>query len=86
MPLLQVRDFPSDVYDQIKLRAKQEHRTIAQQTIVLLKGSLDNNDSLNIQANKERRRQLLESIKNMNITEEEKDFDFVKAIREDRDR
>jgi len=40
MPLLQVRDFPADIYEQIKFEAKQQHRTIAQQTIVLIEDGL----------------------------------------------
>jgi hypothetical protein len=40
MPLLQVRDFPADIYEEIKFKAKSQHRTIAQQTIVLIKDGL----------------------------------------------
>ena len=42
MPLLQVRNFPSDLYEQIKIRAKQEGRTISQQVIVMIKDALEN--------------------------------------------
>ena len=34
MPLLQVRDFPGEIYEQITLEAKRQNITIAQQTIV----------------------------------------------------
>ena len=34
MPALQVRDFPSDLYDALKAYAAQEHRSVSQQTVV----------------------------------------------------
>ena len=33
MPALQVRDFPDDLYEQLKAYAASQHRSIAQQTI-----------------------------------------------------
>lgn len=33
MPALQVRDFPEDLYDQLKACAARNHRSVAQQTI-----------------------------------------------------
>jgi len=81
MPLLQVRDFPADIYEEIKFVAKQQHRTIAQQTIVLIKDGLGKGVS-----NKERRLKALERTENRFVSEEAKKFDVVKAIREDRNR
>jgi len=40
MALLQVRGFPDDVYNDLALVAKREHRSVAQQTVVLLKSAL----------------------------------------------
>lgn len=40
MPALQVRDFPPDLYTQLKERAEQEHRSVAQQTIVAIESYL----------------------------------------------
>lgn len=40
MPALQVRDLPQDVYDDLKAQAEQEHRSMSQQTIVLLQQAL----------------------------------------------
>jgi hypothetical protein len=37
MPSLQVRDFPVDLYEGLKSRAKQEHRSISQQAIVAIR-------------------------------------------------
>jgi len=81
MPLLQVRDFPSDVYEEIKFVAKEQHRTIAQQTIVLIKDGLGKEIS-----SKERRLRALERTRNRFVPEEAKKFDVVKSIREDRER
>ena len=81
MPLLQVRDFPSDIYEEIKAKAKQEHRTISQQTIVLIKDSLERNSS-----DKDRRLKVLERIKNRAVPVEVKKIDPVEWIREDRNR
>lgn len=33
MPALQVRDFPQELYDQLKESAVEDHRSIAQQTV-----------------------------------------------------
>ena len=81
MPLLQVRDFPQDVYDEIKFEAKQQSRTIAQQIIVLIKKGLCEEIS-----NKERRRRLLEEVRMWSVPEKAKEVDAVKLIREDRAR
>jgi len=81
MPLLQVRDFPKDIYEEIKLEAKQQNRSIAQQTIVLIKRGLGEEIS-----NQERRRRLLEEVKSWAVPIEAKRVDAVKLIREDRAR
>ena len=41
MPALKVRDMPSDLYDQIKVVAKRNRRSISQQTIELLEIALN---------------------------------------------
>ena len=62
MPLLQVRDFPKELYDTISQVARSENRSIPQQTIVLLK------TALNItQERKARRKAVLMEIDNYNI-------------------
>jgi hypothetical protein len=81
MPLLQVRDFPADIYEEISFEAKRQNRTIAQQTIVLIKKGLGEEISL-----KEQRRRLLERINSRDIPESVKAIDPVKLIREDRNR
>ena len=41
MPALQVRDFPDDLYEQLKAYAASQHRSIAQQTIVAVEQMLE---------------------------------------------
>jgi hypothetical protein len=81
MPLLQVRDFPEDIYEEITLEARRQNRTIAQQTIVLIKKGLGDKNS-----NQERRRLAIERANSRIIPETVKSIDFVKLIREDRER
>ncbi|MDR0499944.1 MAG: hypothetical protein LBG97_01670 [Coriobacteriales bacterium] len=42
MPALQVRDFPQELYSSLRERAKQEHRSISQQTIIAVREHLSN--------------------------------------------
>ena len=79
MPTLQVRDLPEDVYLKLSLVAKQENRSLAQQTIVLLKESL----SLDIN-NKIRRQVLLTKLAAKKYPKT--DIDASALIREDRER
>ena len=44
MPLLQVRDIPEDLYEKLAKVAQMENRSIAQETIVLLRSALDQKD------------------------------------------
>ena len=41
MALLQVRNFPDDIYSKLLAFAQNEHRSVSQQTIVLIKSSLE---------------------------------------------
>jgi hypothetical protein len=81
MPTLQVRDIPEDIYQRLSQVAKQENRSITQQTIVILQEGLGIKHS-----NKERRRVLLEAIKSKANKIEPNNLDPVKLLREDRDR
>ena len=54
MALLQVRSFPDDVYDDLKLLARNENRSVAQQTIYLLKAAMGKQEQQKI-----RRQELL---------------------------
>jgi hypothetical protein len=81
MPLLQVRDFPEDIYEEITFEAHRQNRTIAQQTIILIKKGLGEELS-----NKERRRLALERTFSRDVPQNVKIVDYVKFVREDRDR
>jgi len=54
MALLQVRSFPDDIYDALNSLAQREHRSVAQQTIVLLRSVLGEQEQ-----RKARRQELL---------------------------
>ena len=81
MPLLQVRDFPEDIYEEITFEAQRQNRTIAQQTIILIKKGLGEEMS-----NKERRRLAVERTFSRSIPKNVKVVDYVQFVREDRDR
>ncbi|MEM6533860.1 MAG: hypothetical protein AAF654_14660 [Myxococcota bacterium] len=40
MPSLQIRDLPEKLYEQLRVEAKREHRSLAQQATVLLEAQL----------------------------------------------
>jgi hypothetical protein len=82
MPLLQVRDFPDDIYAEVVFDAHAQRRTIAQQIIVLIQKGLAEEES-----NRERRRQVLAEIKAMPpVSDEVRAMDVVQLIREGRER
>jgi plasmid stability protein len=80
MPTLQVRDLPEEIYTQLSYLAEKEHRSLSQETIVLLKEGI-----LSKVGNKERRKKLLEQNIVININGNELP-DPVDLIREDRER
>ena len=57
MALLQVRSFPDDIYDDLKLLARSENRSVAQQTVVLLKSAIGRQEQ-----QKARRQELLKEL------------------------
>ena len=81
MPLLQVRDFPADVYEEIAFEARRQGRTIAQQTIALIKSGLGEEVS-----NRERRALAIERALTRSVPAEARATDHVALIREDRNR
>jgi hypothetical protein len=81
MALLQVRDFPAELYEAISHVARSENRSIPQQTIVLLK------TALNItQKQKTQRKTVFQEIDAFNIKNTKKFPAPEKLTREDRDR
>jgi hypothetical protein len=81
MPSLQVRDIPKELYETIARVAQTENRSIAQQTIVLLKNALRLTDERIA-----RRKSVLREIDSLNIEGADTFPDPAALIREDRDR
>ena len=80
MPTLQVRDLPNDIYHQLNYLAEKDHRSLAQEAIVLLKEVIEAK-----LGNIQRRKNLLKKIEELQING--KDLpDPVQLIREDRER
>ena len=79
MPLLQVRDFPENLYNLLSLRAQSENRSITQQTIYMLSQDLDYFHN----RNKLRRKELINSLSNCTLSEGAPSYtDFVRQDRE----
>ncbi|MBI9096972.1 MAG: hypothetical protein JEY91_00775 [Spirochaetaceae bacterium] len=81
MSLLQVRDIPEDLYENLARVAKKENRSIAQETIVLLRKALDLKEE-----HISRRKRVLEEIDELYVAEADSFPDPALLIREDRDR
>ncbi len=79
MAALQVRNMPDDLYKKLVLMAKKDHRSIAQETIVVLSAALNNPAHT-----KERRQALMKKWKIKPNTSHYEDP--VTLIRADRDR
>ncbi len=81
MALLQVRDMPDDLYETLSKVATADNRSIAQQTIVLLKKSLNYD-----QKRKSRRKQVIKEIKGLEIQKADSFPNPADLIRKERDR
>ncbi len=80
MPTLQVRDLPEDIYIKLNIIASEENRSIAQQTIMLLKEGL----GLHLN-NKLRRKALLNKLSKKKYPNTD-NINTVELIRKDRER
>ena len=81
MPALQIRNLDQGIYDSIVVLAKEENRSIAQQTTVLLRSALK------LDAKELQLRNALKTIKSIQIKEPSHNFPTSEElIREDRDR
>jgi hypothetical protein len=79
MPTIQVRDVPQDVYDALVESARLERRSLAQQVVVTLERGLHPGVD-----NRARRHALLERMRQRGPISTK--YDYVSAIREDRNR
>ena len=80
MPTLQVRDLPEEIYSKLTYIAKKEHRSLSQETIVLLKEGISSR-----LGDCNRRRKLLENANVLDIDGSALP-DPEALIREDRER
>ncbi len=81
MPLLQVRDFPADLYQQLKELAESERRSIAQQTVVLIRDALVESESSQV-----RHTQAVDEARRLAESTPVSALDPAALIREDRER
>jgi len=81
MPTLQVRELPEDVYYRLQRKAQQEHRSIAQETVVLLRRALDASE-----IHRSRRSEALKRIARRRTPQVPGFPSSEDVIREDRDR
>lgn len=81
MPTLQVRELPEDIYARLQARAAAEHRSIAQETIVLLRSALSVPES-----RKAERKMILDRIRARKIPDAAKLPSSGDIIRHDRER
>lgn len=82
MPSLQVRDLPDNIYYQLQKNARAEHRSLAQEAVVILARGLKVSAS-----NRERREKLLEIISLSSVQESvDEQINLVDLVREDRER
>jgi antitoxin FitA len=81
MASLQIRDMPEDLYESLKLKAEKDHRSLAQQAIILLSEALKpgGRDS-------SRRMNALQKIRSNIVETKSKDISIVELIQEDRGR
>ena len=91
MPLLQVRDCPEALYDELRRCAERERRTIAQQNVVILEqyftGGKPDSENDAPAANRRNREKALEHIDAMGPLETPEGFPSAATlIREDRER
>jgi len=81
MPTLQVRELPEDVYRRLQRLAESENRSLAQETVVLLRKALEIETS-----HKQRRERLLETLRHIDPVDTRDLPSPEEIIREDRDR
>lgn len=81
MASLQIRDMPEDLYESLKLTAEKDHRSLAQQAIVLLGEALKAEGRSSM-----RRMEALKKIRAGKVTTKSKEINIVELIQEDRGR
>jgi plasmid stability protein len=95
MPALQVRNFPDNLYEELRAVAKREHRSVAQQTVACVEGYLHSNhvplhhntaEQEKVETRSQRRQRLFEEIETSPKFDVPSDFpSIVELVRQDRD-
>jgi plasmid stability protein len=81
MASLQIRDMPDYLYESLKLRAEKDHRSLAQEAVVLL------SEALKVRGHDSTRRlAALKNIQILNVETTSKNLDVVALMLEDRKR
>lgn len=81
MASLQIRDMPEDLYESLRLKAEKDHRSLAQQAVVLL------SEALKISGRSSSRRQdALMKIRSSKVELKSKGISITELIQEDRGR
>ena len=81
MASLQIRDMPDDLYESLKAKAAKDHRSLAQQAVILLGEALKAGGR-----NSSRRIEALKKIRSSKVVTRCKDISIVELIQEDRRR
>ncbi len=79
MPSLQVRELPENIYQALVKQAKREHRSLAQEAVIVLAKGLNLSVS-----NKSRREELLKAIEANPVNVKLNAIDPGELVREDR--
>lgn len=79
MAVLQMRDLPDELYEKLKVKAKEERRSIMQQAVVILEEALSEDDD------KFRRKRAIQKMLDSQV-DLKKPVDLVAMVREDRER
>lgn len=81
MPSLQIRDMPEDLYNSLKLKAEMDHRSLAQQAVILLSEALTARGRASF-----RRIEALRKMRLHKVQTKSKDISIIDMIHEDRRR
>ncbi|MCD6343762.1 MAG: hypothetical protein J7L76_08245 [Spirochaetaceae bacterium] len=78
MSTLQIRNVPEELYQMLKEKSREEHRSITQQALVELKNSLE-------KAKRDKSREYLEELRTAQVPTLPDEIDFELMIRQLRD-
>ena len=81
MASLQIRDMPDDLYESLKIEAEKDHRSLAQQAVVLLSEALKH-----VGRDPSRRMVAIKKIQSSKVKTRSNDISITELIQEDRKR